>query len=144
MIETLDADSANLSETISIKIPITIPYASDSREYERIDGVIEHNGEFLRFVKQRLYRDTLEIVCIRDVQHKKINQALVDYASSLTDKTSDMPASKAIEFIKEYLSTTISLSGAAEGWAKTIALTQVATVLHSFYFPSIIHPPERS
>ena len=144
LIESLDAKNGNLSGTVSIKIPITIPYATDSREYERVDGVFEHKGEFLRLVKQRFYRDTLEIVCIRDIQHEKINEALVNYASSLTDKTGDIPASKAIQLIKEYISTAISISHAAAGWGIEMTVSQSGVTLFPDYISSIVHPPERS
>ena len=144
LLESFDSENGKVSETISIKIPIAIPYATDSKEYERVEGVFEHKGEFLRLVKQRLYRDTLEIVCIRDVKHKAINQAFVNFASSFADQPGDTPASKTIQFIKEYLSTTISISGAAEGWGMAIAVSQFEIALHPDYISSIIHPPERS
>jgi hypothetical protein len=144
LIEALDAEYENLSGAISIKIPITIPYATDSWEYERVDGIFEHKNEFFRLVKRRLYRDTLEIICIRDVQHKQINQAFVKHASSMTDKTDSTPGPKAIQLVKEYMATTTSISRAAEGWRMHISASQLEVVLHSGYSSLIIQPPERS
>jgi len=76
MIQNLDADNYDQSETVTIKIPITVPYASDSREFSRVDGTYKHNGEFYRLVKQALLKDTLHIVCVKHPGSKRINQAL--------------------------------------------------------------------
>ena len=66
MLEKLDLEDYNEAEMITVKIPISVPYASDSEEFERVDGLFEHKGEFYRLVKQRLFLDTLYVVCVKD------------------------------------------------------------------------------
>jgi hypothetical protein len=61
-------------EEITIKVPITIPYATDSREFSRVDGEFEHDGEVYRMVKQRYIGDTLYMVCVKDNNSKEIKQ----------------------------------------------------------------------
>jgi hypothetical protein len=51
--EQFDAENYTAEEVI-IKVPIAIPYATDSKGYERVDGEFEHNGEFYRLVKQKI------------------------------------------------------------------------------------------
>jgi len=41
-----DDDNFLPEEEITIKVPITIPYASDSRGFTRVDGEFEHEVKF--------------------------------------------------------------------------------------------------
>ena len=81
-----DAENYALEQEVIIKVPISIPYVTDSKGYERVDGEFEHNRHVYRLVKQKLQNDTLIIVCIKDNQAVKINQALTDYVNTFTDK----------------------------------------------------------
>src|SRR5687767_15064229 len=79
--QKLDDLQYNESHTVTLKVPLTIPYYGDT-EYQRVSGEIEHGGEVYRLVKQKYEKDTLYIVCIRDVQGKRIKQALADYVKN--------------------------------------------------------------
>jgi hypothetical protein len=78
-LKRFDADLYDESETFTIKVPISIPYAVDQSDFERVDGEFEHQGQIYRMVKQRLSNDTLHIVCIKDHHETRITQALKDY-----------------------------------------------------------------
>jgi hypothetical protein len=144
MIRKLDTEHYNTAETITLKIPIAIPYAADSRDFERIDGEFEHNGEFYRLVKQRLSNDTLYVVCIKDLQSKRINQALVHYVKNFTDKPVDNHHNtKAFYSLgKDYVGHTFSISHESSGWQCDVARRTSLTVYISGFYTSIIHPPE--
>src|SRR5688572_27863710 len=72
----IDSGQYTSAETITIKFPLTLPYPSTGKDYERAHGSFEHQGEFYKLVKQKLEKDTLFIVCIRDHQEKKIVDAM--------------------------------------------------------------------
>lgn len=112
---------AQLHEVI-VKVPITVPYLGDSREYVRVNGEFEHEGEVYRMVKQRYQSDTLYIVCVKDRTSKKIRQALADYVKTFSDKpVGEKGNSKTTpNFIKDYLSTTTELQLQNDGWHKLI------------------------
>ncbi len=88
LVQKLDNNSYKESETVTFKMPITVPYYNEARDFERVDGEFEHNGEVYRLVKQKLSQDTLYIVCVKDQESKKINQVLADYVKTFTDKPS--------------------------------------------------------
>jgi hypothetical protein len=71
-----DEDGYAREHEVTIKVPITVPYQSDSREYVRVNGEFEHEGDVYKMVKQRLQRDTLYIVCVKDNTSKKINRGV--------------------------------------------------------------------
>ena len=98
----IEAESFRESESITIKIPLSIPYYPDT-EFERIDGEIEHEGQFYRLVKQKLDRDTLHIVVIRDTRAEIIHEALTDYVKTFADQSTDRSGAKTVQsFIKDY------------------------------------------
>src|SRR5207302_5128451 len=70
----LDEDQYSASDAMTFKVPLSVPYAADNQEYDRVTGEFEHRGEVYRLVKQKLYHDTLYIVCVKDRESKKINQ----------------------------------------------------------------------
>ena len=44
-----DFDEENYHhQEVTIKVPLTVPYSTDSREYSRVDGEFEHKGEVYR------------------------------------------------------------------------------------------------
>jgi hypothetical protein len=146
MTQKLDDDQYDDAETVSIKIPITIPYVTDSHDFQRVDGVFEHEGDFYRLVKQKLQLDTLHIVCVKDQQSKRINQALTDYVQTFTDKpsTEKQHTLTFSDFIKDYLTTSVSLSNLSFGWQLEAAQTTSVITFLPTYNPSIVHPPERA
>ncbi len=129
-----DDDNFLPEEEITIKVPITIPYATDSRGFTRVDGEFEHEGEVYRMVKQRYLNDALYIVCVKDTKSKEIKQALNDYLKSFTDKpSSEKGGAKTIQnFIKDYISSSTTLQSEESGWDKMISYRT-----HSLLFESL-------
>lgn len=113
-----DEDDYSRQHEVTIKVPITVPYQSDTREYVRVDGEFEHEGDVYKMVKQRLQRDTLYIVCVKDNTSKKINQALKDYVKTYTDKPSNEKSQTKVlqNLIKDYISTSTVLQSNNAGW----------------------------
>src|SRR6187402_1292445 len=78
----IDSDQYTSAETITLKFPITLPYSTNSEDYARVRGSFEHQGEFYKLVKQKLEKDTLYIVCIKDRHEKKLVNAMADYTKA--------------------------------------------------------------
>lgn len=139
-----DDDNFLPEEEITIKVPITIPYATDSREFTRVDGEFEHEGEVYRMVKQRYISDTLHIVCIKDYKSKEIKQALHDYVKSFTDKpSSEKSSTKTVQnFIKDYISCSTILQSEVNGWNKELTHRTHASVYESLAIQLNSPPPK--
>lgn len=141
-IQRLDAELYQESETMTIKIPLSIPYYAET-EYERLDGEIEHEGEFYRLVKQKFEKDTLHIVCIKDVKRKHIQKALKDYVKTFADHSADRPHGKTIpSFIKEYFSASFHLDASATGWSLMLYQAVAEEISQEPYLSSPSPPPE--
>lgn len=141
----LDAEDYTEEETFTIKVPLVVPYHTDDQQYERVNGEIEHKGEFFRLVKQKLSKDTLYIVCIKDHTGKNIKKALSDYVKTFSDKPADANhQSKTVpSFIKDFLSIEISLMSSVHGWIHTINFPQGNETFSSLFL-TITTPPPRA
>ena len=117
MRQEFDADTYDLARTITIKVPVAVPYMTGDQEFERTDGKFEYNGEIFRLVKQNYSQDTLTIVCIRDHKEERIQDALSDFAKTFTDKTPEQQnQSKLIlSFLKDYIPQTFHLRSSSDG-----------------------------
>ncbi len=61
----LDRQQYDESQLVSIKIPLThLSYYNSSTSFERVDGHIDIEGIPYQYVKQRIYKDSLELLCI--------------------------------------------------------------------------------
>jgi hypothetical protein len=118
----LDANLYSKEETVELKIPMTLPYPHPQRGFERVNGKFEHNGEHYKLVKQQLRQDTLYVVCIRDVQEKRLVETMEDYVNL----SNDMPSSsdKDITFLGKLLKDFETLEEpdifATSGWCANI------------------------
>ena len=145
MIQKFDASSYNTRETVTLKLPITMPYGAEySDDYERVDGEFEYNGEFYRLIKQKYAFDTLYVVCTKDVEHKRLHQAMNNYIKTFTDKTEKSTPHdlKISDFTKDYTISTFSILHLSFGWKRDIESNSVLTVFIPNFQCSITHPPE--
>jgi hypothetical protein len=85
----LDENNYDESQLISIKQPTNLPYYTNSKSFNRIDGEVEINGTTYKYVKCRIYNDSLEMLCIPHVEKMKIQQSKQDFAKIANDFQQD-------------------------------------------------------
>ncbi len=144
MNQRLDAGNYSNEETVTIKIPLALPYHIDGNDYERTNGDFEYKGEFFKLVKQKLDHDTLFVVCIKDVKEKKLFSVMVDFVKISTDlPVSSQQALKLLSsFIKDYLSTSSIKVQADQGWQLTFNFAPQHFDLLANHLPIISPPPD--
>ncbi len=144
LVNRLDQNDYSDKETITLKIPVSLPYTAADLSYERVDGEIEFNGEFFHLVKQKLQNDTLYVVCIRDCNGKQITQALHDYVKTFSDRsdTSKNTAKIFQTIIKDYLPVTITIESTF-GWnTELTAQTRYPVSYSAQHAQRVVQPPE--
>ena len=77
----VDQNKVDPAQLVTLKVPINNSYISigGNETFERMEGSLEEDGTIYQFIKKRVYRDTLEVVCIPNNQQKalkKNNEAL--------------------------------------------------------------------
>jgi hypothetical protein len=88
LLHRLDADAYSSKEVVVLTLPVSLPYPIHDPTYERANGEIEYKGEFYQLVKQKVENDTLFMVCVKDHDQKRLNEAINEY----TDLTNNLPA----------------------------------------------------
>lgn len=144
MLVRLDAGNYSKEETVTLKIPFSLPYWMDSREYERVNGEFQYQGEFYQLVDQKLEKDTLYVVCIRDAKEKKLHDVMTDYVKL----TNDLPASsqKTLKLLsslfKDYVRSLPTEISTSQGWFREFTFAEPSSHLHTLPSPVYSPPPE--
>ncbi|MBL0743477.1 hypothetical protein [Chryseolinea lacunae] len=144
MISRLDARQYSSEETITLKIPFSLPYWMDSKDYERVDGEFQHEGQFYKLVEQKLEQDTLYVVCIRDNHEKKLFDTMSDYAKLANDlPTSSHQTLKLLSgLMKDYVPSFQLEIALSLGWSQPCSFADPSYSLLSQSFPVSSPPPE--
>lgn len=144
MLVRLDAGNYSKEETLTLKIPFTLPYWMDSREYERVNGEFQYQGEFYQLIEQKLEKDTLYVICIRDVQEKKLHEVMTDYVKL----TNDLPTSshKTLKLLsslmKDYVKSVPAEISNSKGWFREFCFAEPSFHLLTLASPVYSPPPE--
>ena len=146
MTESLDMETYDESQTLTVKVPVSIAYMPDQPEFQRVNGEFELAGELYRMLKQRYAKDTLTVVVVKDSGHKKIDHVLKDIAKGFTDETADGNSSSktSVNFLKDYVFTSFAFASLSAGWSTDVTPGTNYLSLTSTFAASIIHPPERA
>lgn len=100
----LDRQQYDEKDLVEVKIPIHLPYHSNWNDFERYDGEIDIDGVHYRYVKRKIYNDSLVLLCIPDKIKIRINTARDEFFSLVNDLQKDAgnakssPASLAFQF----------------------------------------------
>ena len=141
----LDEDLYSSAEAITFKIHMALPYSVEDQGFHRAYGEFENQGEVYQLVKQKLSKDTLYIVCVKDAKSKKINQALADYVKTFTDRpfnAKQQNAKLSYSLIKDYLNTGIAIENGTQGWKECLSFNEFAVHYFSSYSSKIKYPPK--
>ena len=145
ILSDLDSDIYAGSDAITLRIPISLPYPSNHGNYQRVNGIFEYEGAMYRLVKQKLYNDTLYVVCYKDQVGKKIKDAIQEVAHSINDQPTDNKSNSGKHFpnvIKDFEdSAKVDIVPSFTAIRKLDFNSTSLSYTHSYTF-SIDHPPK--
>src|SRR5678815_274908 len=81
----IDSKTYQEGQLYSIKVATNLPYYTNSPEFQRIEGEIEVEGVYYKYVKCRIYNDSLELLCIPNEGKMKIQAAKADFSRLASD-----------------------------------------------------------
>ena len=85
-----DENKYDESQLISIKVPVRyLPYYNSSSTFERVDGQIEIKGIQYKYVKKRIFNDSLEMLCIPNHASIKLQTAKNEFFKFSNDLQQD-------------------------------------------------------
>lgn len=147
---SFDKDNFDDSQLISLKIPLTtLSYYSGSTSFERVDGQIDIHGVHYKYVKRRIFQDSLELLCIPNMAAMKLQTAKNDFFRQVNDLQQQSQGKKSNahpvkDNSKDYCPSTGAI--VADAWAATAAPSTglyAPSRLPSRYAPIAENPPEQ-
>lgn len=84
-LEHIENGNYSDKDLVLVKVPVTVPYSVDGKEYERIDGEIEWGGVHYNYVKRKYLNDTLYLLCLPNTTQTRLRNAEQQYANHVND-----------------------------------------------------------
>jgi hypothetical protein len=85
MEQKLDNSEYNESQLIEVKVPLDLPYQTNWSEFERFDGEIEIEGVHYKYVKRKVFNDSLILLCIPNESKMKLQSARDEFFKLVND-----------------------------------------------------------
>ena len=147
----LDNNDYDPSRLISIKIPAShLAYYSNSVQYERTDGKIAIGSIQYKFVKRRLFNDTLELICIPDQKSMKLERDVDEFFKLVNDwqhpghgKKPDTHPGSFKSYPTEYYTINDLFKLPAPGSIFSKGSSCYHSCLPMTFLPTAEHPPQR-
>ena len=139
----LDDHAYDEEKTATIKIPFTLPYQTDWKSFERVDGNFEKDGQSYKLVKQKIERDTLIVVYIKDHKATSLLESLTEFVHASTDSPLAKKAGQLMKtFAKDYISTRNELQTASNGWSLEETFSEPQYTTSGLFFKITSPPPK--
>ena len=148
----LDQNNYDESQLISVRIPLTtLSYYNSSTTFERIDGQVEIAGIQYKYVKRRIFKDSLELLCIPNQAAMGLQTAKNNFFQQINDlqqhnsqgknANSHPGASKSFSSTDYYKTDDLFIMG--QLFATELPVTcQQAPVISSSYVLTAEQPPD--
>ena len=147
---TLDNSSERLHSSMNerggnliLKMPLSLPYNPGADEYQTASGNFTFEGQIYQRVMQKIYRDTLYIVCVHDQKSTDVNNKIVEYTKSFTGDESEPVAGVILigSFSKYFVTTLHAIQSHDGGWFRTLEHKEDVEDHHLHLPFFIFHPP---
>lgn len=73
------------SDLVEIKIPVKLPHITNWDRYERISGAVQLQENWYNYVKLKMTRDTLFVMCVPNYKTTRLISANVIYAREVSE-----------------------------------------------------------
>jgi hypothetical protein len=145
----LDENKYDDSQLVSLKIPVKyISYFSSSTTYQRVDGQILVNGIQYKYVKRRIFNDSLEVLCIPNQEAMNLKTTQNEFFRFSNDlQQGKNPGSHPVQGKRFFLHSFIVLDPFhVEGLCCRIlkSLSYYSGNIASRYAPTAEQPPDLS
>ena len=81
----VDKSNYNVDDLVSIKTTLNLPYYSGSNNYERAYGSVTIEGKDYEYVMRRVYKDTLELLCLPNYTKTRLQAVSNELCSVASD-----------------------------------------------------------
>lgn len=94
IVAILENEEYDKAELVVIKIPLSLPYQTNWKEFETTDGEIEFEGTIYKYVKRKVQNGELVLLCIPHHDKMQVNTARDDFFKYTNDLAQNTPNKK--------------------------------------------------
>jgi hypothetical protein len=87
----LDKNQYDESRLIEMRVPLNLPYQNDWTAFERFDGEVEVDGVHYKYVKRKIEKGQLVVLCIPNDTKMQIKSSAEEYFRMINDLDNDKP-----------------------------------------------------
>lgn len=81
----LDQNEYDPTQLVELRIPLNLPYHSDWSEFERYSGEIDLNGVHYKYVKRKIEKGELVLLCLPDNDKQLLQNARDQFFKLVND-----------------------------------------------------------
>jgi hypothetical protein len=107
IVAKIDKQNYNDADLITLTVPLSMPYITDSKDFERTDGEITLSGKVYHYVERKISNGNLILKCLPDDEKTHLQTAKDDFfrlANELQNNTSKKSGSDNSQVIKLVIS----------------------------------------
>ncbi|HEU0064936.1 MAG TPA: hypothetical protein VFQ58_07890 [Flavisolibacter sp.] len=97
---SLDNEEYNDQDLVYIKLPVNLPYYSNTTNYEKINGTVTVKGVEYKYVKRRVFNDSIELACIINTDKQQFQSARNEFMKLGSDWLNTHTSKKSTTNIK--------------------------------------------
>jgi hypothetical protein len=128
-------------EWMVVKLPVSLPYATNWEDTEGKEGLIQHGDQFYNIVEQRYQNDTLYTTLKTNISAREKFFSLVEEMNDLTgqaaENTTKKPYSSLLKLLNQL--STVYISSYTSQHTPQLA-AHIAQALAAFQSPSFLSP----
>ncbi len=144
-VKKITENEETITGNLLLKLPLSSPYGQPDTEYQRVYGDVTVEGQVYHFVKQKVYHDTLYVVCLTDVQTTNVKNVIADFSKTFAGQPqkSNTPG-KTITSLAKFYTMWLPATSVKNTWYSIVSHD---THLENFYtfstMTSVFHPPSQ-
>jgi len=140
----IDAGRYNEKELITVRVPINMPYLSNPKDFERVDGEVTVSGQVYKYVMRKVERDTMTLLCLPHHEKTQLQNKANEFAGKVNDLPSNDNNKKAEVFKQLTADYDITYAAASISSVNVQAVSNLYrdTKLSQQFLPVNGQPPE--
>ena len=146
----LDKEAYNEQDLITIKLPLSLPYITDTKEFERVDGEVKVDGTIYKYVKRKIEHGVLVLLCLPDNNRTKLETAKDDFIKQATNFEKNTPVKKGSSAdLSSFKTLLAQYDKPVDNWTSPLLVIKLNSHFTPYQFSagtsvinSLEHPPE--
>jgi len=141
--QRLELQTTDDSETVTLKVPLNLPYPINSTGYETVKGTIKAGNRYFQLLKQKIEHDTLTMVLVQDNKSNHIEDVILTLDKQQgAEKSQQGTLNFSFKLIQDFIASSIKLSTGNGPWSRSIEFNTYLNSLISFNAGGPNPPPK--